>query len=81
MKKQIQIIGIEHKVGKKKADNTPYDFYVLHGIYENQDIEGHGTVSVTIPDQDVPSCEVGRTVTLFTHFYNGREYFDAVVPV
>lgn len=80
MRKQIKVIGITHKVGKTKDGNS-YDFNLLHGIYPDDNTEGNAAVSVTIPEDVVPTIEIGKEYLLFTHFYNGRERFDVILPV
>lgn len=77
MRKQIKVIGIGHKSGKSKSGN-PYDFYVLHATYKEDGTDGLSAVSVTIPDDVVPTIKLGNEYLLFTHFYNGRECFDDI---
>lgn len=76
MKKIVNVVGIGHKTGEKK-DGTKYDFYQLYGVYDDPDTEGHSCVSVVIPESEVSGIKVGDSVQLHTHFYNGREYYDA----
>ena len=80
MRKQIKVIGITHKQGKTRDGNL-YDFNVLHAIYSDDNTEGDASVSVTIPDDVVPTVKIGNEYFLFTHFYNGRERFDVILPV
>lgn len=80
MRKQITVIGIGHKSGTSKAGN-PYDFYVLHGTCPEEGTEGLSAVSVTIPDNVVPTVVVGKEYLLFTHFYNGKECFDGLFTI
>lgn len=80
MRKQIKVIGIGHKSGTSKAGN-PYDFYVLHATHTEEGTEGLSAVSVTIPDNVVPTVQVGKEYLLFTHYYNGRECFDDIFDI
>ena len=79
MKKQITIIGIQHKSGTSKSTQKPYDFYLLHATYADPDTEGLATLSVVVPDCEVPTLVVGENVTLFSHFYQGKECVDAIL--
>ena len=38
MKKTVEIIGLQHKTGK--SEKGEYDFYLLHAIADNEDVEG-----------------------------------------
>lgn len=78
MKKQIQIVGISHRTGVSKQGKE-YDFYVLHGTYKDVNTEGMCTFSATIPDSEATDVVVGETVTVFTYFYNGKEYINAIL--
>lgn len=80
MRKQIKVIGIGHKEGKSKAGKA-YDFYVLHGIYPDDNTDGSATVSVTVPDEFVSTVEIGKEYVLYTHYFNGRECFDVMLPI
>ena len=79
MKKQIKIVGISHRTGKSRNTGNEFDFYQLHGTYEDEVTEGQAVVSLTLPDSEVANCVIGETVTCFTHFYNGREVLDAIL--
>ena len=79
MKREIKVVGIEHKTGVKKGTTEAYDFYVMHGIYPNGDTEGYATMSVIVPDSEVSRLKVDETYTVFTHYWNGRESLDAIL--
>ena len=78
MKKQVKVIGIQHKTGTNKA-GKPYDFYMMHCIHNEVNTDGHCTCSVIVPDDVVATAEIGAEYTLFTHFYNGKECFDWLI--
>ena len=80
MRKQVKVIGIGHKTGTSKA-GKPYDFHVLHAIYPDEATEGFSAVSVTVPDEVVPTIQIEKEYLLFTHFYNGRECFDGIFNI
>ena len=79
MKKQVTIVGIQHKTGTGSRTQKPYDFWVMHCTYPDTSCEGCCALSINVPDSEVPNIRVGETVTLFSHFYNGREYYDAIL--
>ena len=78
MRKQIKVIGIGHKKGTNRSGKE-YDFYTLHATASEEGTEGLSAVSLTIPDNEVPNITIGSEYTLFSHFYNGRECFDAII--
>lgn len=80
MRKQIKVIGIGHKSGTNKAGKE-YDFYTLHATATEEGTEGLTAVSITIPDQYIPTIKIGGEYLLFSHFYNGRECFDDLFEV
>ena len=80
MRKQIKVIGIGHKSGTSKAGKS-YDFHVLHATCSEEGTEGLSAVSVTIPDNVVPTVQVGKEYLLFTHYYNGKECFDDIFDI
>lgn len=79
MKKQVQIVGISHITGVSNKTNKEYDFYQIHATYPDEKTEGLSVVSLVCPDCEVPMIKVGEEVTIFTHFYNGKECLDAIL--
>lgn len=79
MKKQITIVGISHRTGKSRNTGNEFDFYQLHGIYKDEVTDGQATCCMTLPDHELANCVVGETVTIFTHYYNGKEVLDAIL--
>ena len=82
MKRTIKICGIGHKTGVKKATGKPYDFHVISGTYPDTDYaDGVAACEYAVDDDMIVGVEVGMAVHVFSHFYNGKTYVDAVVPV
>lgn len=79
MKKQVTIVGIQHKTGTGSRTQKPYDFWLMHYAYEEDKCEGLCTGNMVIPDQEATALQVNEVVTLYSHFYNGKEYFDAIL--
>ena len=79
MKKNVTIVGIRHITGVSKKTDKAYDFYELHATYPDPDTEGFAVISLNCPDTEVPMLKLGEEVTIFTHFYNGKEYLDAIL--
>ena len=80
MRKQIKIVGISHKSGTNKA-GKPYEFYLIHATYSDPDTEGIAVVSTAVPDDILPTIEIGKEYISFSHFYNGKECLDGIFPV
>lgn len=78
MRKQIKVIGIGHKSGISRAGKE-YDFYTLHATATEEGTEGLSAISLTIPDEEVSKISIDSEYILFSHFYNGRECFDAII--
>ena len=79
MKKQIKVVGLQHKKGISTRTKEPYDFYVMHAFYTEPDTEGNCCLSINIPDYEATAIVIGEEVTLFSHFYNGKECYDAIL--
>lgn len=77
MKRTVKIEGIGHKTGTNRQSKN-YDFYEAHYTYNDEIISGTGCGSIIVPDDVVSKLDIGATYELHTHFYNGREYFDAI---
>lgn len=81
MRRTINVCGIGHKTGTNKV-GKPYDFYVISGTYPDADyVEGLAACEYAVDEETVAVVEVGKAVHVFTHFYNGKNYVDAVIPV
>lgn len=70
MKKTVEIIGLSHKVGK--SEKGEYDFYLLHAIADNEDVEGREAIVASIPDYDVPYVRIGDIVDVHVRWFNGK---------
>ena len=81
MKKLATVTGIQHKSGISANTQKPYDFYVLHVTYPDPDTEGYATSALILPDSEVETIVIGNQYYLFTHFYKGKECFDALLFV
>lgn len=79
MKKQIKVVGLQHKKGISTRMKEPYDFYVMHAVYSDPDTEGICCLSVTIPEQEASAIVIGEEFTFYSHFYNGKECYDAIL--
>lgn len=81
MKRTITVTGIGHKSGTTKA-GKPYDFHVVSGTYCDADyVQGVAACEYAVDDDMISGVEVGKAVHVFSHFYNGKTYVDAVIPV
>lgn len=81
MKRTIKVCGIGHKKGTTKAGKA-YDFHVISGTYVDADYtDGVAACEYAVDDDMISCCEVGKAVHVFSHFYNGKTYVDAVLPV
>lgn len=80
MKRTITISGIGHKKGTSRS-GKPYDFHVISGMYDDPDyLEGLAACEFPVDDDMIAGISVGQTVHVFSHFYNGKTYVDAIVP-
>lgn len=77
MKRNIELCGIGHKAGTNRQGKN-YDFYEAHFTYVDSTIEGIGCGNIIVPDEEVSVLAPGSRYELHTHYYNGREYFDAI---
>ena len=77
MKKNVKVLGISHKVGKRR-DGKEFDIHILHGSYDDEDTVGSAVISGVVPAVDLPLCKVGAEIVVVSHFMGGREYIDAV---
>lgn len=81
MKRTINVCGIGRKSGTTKAGKA-YDFHVISGTYKDGDYtEGLAACEYAVDDEMVAGIDVGMDVNVFSHFYNGKTYVDAVIPV
>lgn len=79
MKRKITISGIGHKTGTSRNKKS-YDFYVVSGSYKDPDYtDGSAACELPIPDEYIPHLSVGQTVDVVFHYYNGKNYVDAVI--
>ena len=79
MKRTIEIKGIGHKKGTNRQSKN-YDFYEAHYTYNDDIIAGYGCGNIIVPDDVASTLDIGSVYDLHTHYYNGREYFDAIFP-
>ena len=77
MKRNIELCGIGHKSGTNRHGKK-YDFYEAHFTYCDDTIEGIGCGNIIVPDDEVCILSPGQRYELHSHYYNGREYFDAI---
>lgn len=81
MKRTITVCGIGRKTGTNKA-NKPYDFYVISGTYKDPAYtEGMAACEYAVDEEMIAGIGVCMDVNVFSHFYNGKTYVDAVIPV
>ena len=81
MKRTEKIVGIGHRTGISKKTNNPYDFYIAFTTYHENGVEGIATGQHFINDYDVVSLIIGNEYDIISHYVNGREYVDAIIPV
>lgn len=82
MQKTINIIGIGHKKGNKKSTGAPYDFHVITGTFNDPEyLQGVACENFPVYEADIASLSVGDNVKIIYHYFNGRIYVDAILPV
>lgn len=80
MKRTVTVTGIGHKSGTAKS-GKPYDFHVISGTYVDPDYtEGVAACEYPVDDDMIGGISVGQAVHVYSHFYNGKTYVDAIIP-
>lgn len=77
MKKVVKIIGREHKSGISKKTNEPYELYVLHGTFKNENADGECAWSAVVASSYATRTNIGDEVVIESHFINGKEIIDS----
>lgn len=84
MKRTITIVGFTQISGQSKKDGKPYNFTEISGLCEDEKYksgQGQKAVCYAVNNEDLQdvTLALGNQIHVWSHFYNGKDYVDAIM--
>ena len=86
MKRTVTITGFTQIKGISKKTNQPYAFTEISGLCDDvryQNGQGQKAVCYAVNNEDLVdvTLAIGNVIAVWSHFFNGKDYVDAIMDV